>query len=83
MGSEDEQAYDTLCRYIDSFHPARWSTREGEDVLDEEGYPTFEARPIDTKALVECQTFRQAARLLGRLLLEFLCLSFVCLFARH
>ena len=83
MCSEDEKAYDTLCRFVDSFHPARWATREGEDVLDEEGYPTFEARPIDTKALVECQSFRQAARLLGRLLLEFLCLSFVCVFARH
>ena len=79
MGSEDEKAYDTLCRYVDSFHPARWATREGEDVLDEEGYPTFEARPIDTKALVECQSFGQAARLLGRLLLEFACHLFAYL----
>ena len=83
MCPEDEEAYATLCRFVDSFHPTRWATREGEDVLDAEGYPTFESRPIDTKALVECQTFRQAARLLGRLLLEFLCSSFVCVFTRH
>ena len=23
MSSEDEKAYDTFCRYVDSFHPAR------------------------------------------------------------
>ena len=65
MSTEDEEAYGTLCRYVDSFFPARWATREGKDILDEDGYPTFEARPIDTKALVECQSFGQAKNLLG------------------
>ena len=37
----------------------------GKDILDEEGYPTFEARPIDTKALIECQSYGQAVDLLG------------------
>ena len=83
MCSEDEEAYAALCRFVDSFHPARWATREGDDILDAEGYPTFESRPIDTKALVECETYRQAARLLGRLLLEFLCSSFIYEFARY
>ena len=80
MSPEDEKAYGTLCRYVDSFFPARWATREGKDILDEEGYPTFEARPIDTKALVECQSFGQAANLLGRycfVLFEFLHLLLV------
>ena len=77
MCSEDEQAYGALCRFVDSFHPARWVTREGDDILDKDGYPTFESRPIDTKALVECPTYRQAARLLGCLLLEILYSSFI------
>ena len=65
MSTEDEEAYSTLCRYVDSFFPARWATREGKDILDEEGYPTFEARPIGTKALVECQSYGKAVDLLG------------------
>ena len=73
MCTEDQRAYTTLCNFVDSFHPAQWVTREGNDILDKDGYPTFEARPIDTKALVECSTYRQAARLLG-------CLKF---FTRH
>ncbi|KAL5080186.1 hypothetical protein RYX36_008607 [Vicia faba] len=53
--------------YVDIFFPARWATREGKDILNEDGYPTFEARPIDTKALVECQSYGQAANLLGHM----------------
>ena len=73
MSTEDEEAYGTLCRYVDSFFPARWATREGKYILDEDGYPTFEALPINTKALVECQSYGQAANLLG----YFLSYSFV------
>ena len=82
MSVEDEEAYGTLCKYVDSFFPARWVTREGEDILDEEGYPIFEARPIDTKVLVECQSYGQAVDLLGCFCLIVL-FQFLCLLLAH
>ena len=81
MSAEDEEAYGILCKYVDSFFPARWVTREGEDILDEDGYPTFEARPIDTKALVECQSYGKAVDLLGFLLLSCSFIPFSLFFA--
>ena len=53
MSVEDEEAYGVLNIFVDGFFPTRWVTREGHDVLDEDGEPMFEARPINTKALVE------------------------------
>ena len=64
MSGEDEEAYDVLNRFVDGFFLARWVTREGHDILDEDGEPTFEARPINTKALVECQTYEHVVNLL-------------------
>ena len=65
MGVEDEQAIGVLNRFVDGFFPSRWVTREGHDILDEDGEPTFEACPINMKALVEYRTYRQAVNLLG------------------
>ena len=53
----DEEAYGILNKFVDGFFPSRWVTREGDDIPDEDGYPTFEACPINTKALVECQSY--------------------------
>ena len=55
--AESEEAYSVLNKFFDCFFLARWVTREGNDILDEDGEPTFEARPINTKALVECQSY--------------------------
>ena len=76
MCAEDEEAYVVLYKFVDGFFPARWVTREGDDILDEDGYPTFKARPINTKALVECQSYGQAVDLLGFLLLLLLLFHF-------
>ena len=57
MSVEDEEAYIFLCKFVGGFFPTRWVTREGDDILDEDGYPTCEARPINTKALIECQSY--------------------------
>ena len=79
MSAEDEEAYGILNKFVDAFFPARWVTREGDDILDEDGYPMFEARPINTKALVECQSYGQAVDLLGLLLLILFLFLFNCL----
>ena len=68
MSTEDEEDYSVLNKFVDGFFPARWVTREGNDILDEDGEPTFEARPINTKALVECQSYGLVIDLLGFLL---------------
>ena len=73
MSIEDEEAYGILNKFVDGFFSARWVTREGDDILDEDGYPTFEARPINTKALVEFQSYGQAIDLLGSLLFSYCC----------
>ena len=65
MGVEDEESFGVLNRFVDGFFPSRWVTREGHDILEEDGEPTFEAHPINTKALVECRTYGQAVNLLG------------------
>ncbi|CAI8591638.1 unnamed protein product [Vicia faba] len=54
MNAGDEEVYGVLNKFVDGFFPARWVTREGNDILDEDGESTFEARSINTKALVEC-----------------------------
>ncbi|CAI8617795.1 unnamed protein product [Vicia faba] len=41
MSVEDDEACVVLCKFVDGFFPARWVTREGGDILDEDGYPTF------------------------------------------
>ena len=79
MSVEDEEAYAVLCKFVDGFFPARWVTRRGDDILDEDGYPTFEVHPINTKALVECQSYGQAVDLIGFLLLLLLLFHFHCL----
>ena len=68
MSAEDEEAYGVLNKFFDGFFPARWVTREGDEVLDEDGYLMFEAHPINTKALVEFQSYGKAVDLLGFLL---------------
>ena len=82
MSAEDEEAYVVLCKFVDSFFPVRWVTREGDDILDEDGYPTFEARPINTKVLVECQSYGKAVALLGFSLPHLLFYSIFVVFAR-
>ena len=82
MSAEDEEAYDVLCEFVDSFFPAQWVMREGDDILDEDGYPVFEACPINTKALVECQSYGQTVDLLGFSLLPLLFYSIFIAFAR-
>ncbi|KAL5058119.1 hypothetical protein RYX36_029723, partial [Vicia faba] len=37
MSAEDEEAYVVLCKYFDSFFPARWVTREGKIFLTRKG----------------------------------------------
>ena len=80
MSAEDEEAYGVLNWFIDGFFPARWVTREGRDILNEDGEPTFEARPINTKVLVEYRSYGRVMDLLGFCLLDFtiLLLSFFC-----
>ena len=68
MSAEDEEAYGILNNFIDGFFPAQWVTREGNNILDEDGEPMFEARPINTNALVECQSYGKVVELLGFLL---------------
>ena len=80
MSIEDEEAYGVLNRFVDGFFPARWVTREGHDVFDEDGEPTFEARLIYTKVLVECQSYGQAVDLLGFLLTFTILIAFFCFF---
>ena len=41
MSSDDEEAYGVLNRFVDGFFPARWVTREGHDILDEDDEPKF------------------------------------------
>ena len=65
MSVEDEESFGVLNQFVNGFFPSRWITREGHDILDKDGEPTFEARPINTKALVECRTYRKAVNLLG------------------
>ena len=79
MSTEDEEAYVVLCKFVDGFFPARWVTRDGDHIPDEDGYLMFEARPINTKALVECQSYRQVVDLLGFLLLPLSLFHFNCL----
>ena len=56
MSVEDEEAFSVLNHVIDGLFPSRWVMMEGNDILDKDGEPTFEARPINTKALVKCHT---------------------------
>ena len=57
MSVEDEEAYGILNKFVDGFFPAQWVTMEGDDILDEVGEPTFEARPINTKVFVKFQSY--------------------------
>ena len=77
MSVADEEAYVVLNKFVDGFFPDRWVTREGDDVLDEDGEPTVEARLINTKALVEYQSYGQAVELLGFLLTLLIAFFFV------
>ena len=57
MTAKDEEAYNVLNRFVDGFFPARWIMREGHDILNEDGEPMFEARPINTKALIKFRSY--------------------------
>ena len=71
MSTEDKEAYGVLIWFVDGFFPVICVTREGHGILDEDGEPMFEARPINTKALVECRSYGEAVNLLGFCLLDF------------
>ncbi|CAI8601241.1 unnamed protein product [Vicia faba] len=78
MSVEDEEAYGVLNHFVDGFFHAKWVTQEGRNILDEDDDPMFEARSINTKALVEYQSYGQAVDLLGFFAYFYYCLpSFV------
>src|SRR3954471_3821460 len=65
LDDQDRESYSVLCKYVDSFTMSRWVTRNGDLVLDEEGVPVTEQRPINTKALLACRTPEETWTLLG------------------
>src|SRR4051812_29499209 len=65
LDDQDRESYSVLCKYVDSFTMSRWVTRNGDLILDEEGVPCTEQRPINTKALLACRTPEETWTLLG------------------
>ena len=65
MDAEDEWDFGILNKFVDGFFPFRLVTRERDDILGEYVEPTFEARPINTKALVKYRTYGDVVVLLG------------------
>ncbi|XP_058768189.1 uncharacterized protein LOC131641912 [Vicia villosa] len=66
LDEQDAESYSVLCKYVDSFTMSRWVTRNGNPVLDENGVPVVEQRPINTRALLSCRTPEETRSLLGR-----------------
>ena len=65
LSEDDQDSYIKLCHYVDSFFPAQWVTRDNREIVDENDEPIFEARVIDTRALLGCKTLGEAMELLG------------------
>ena len=80
MSVKDEGAFSILNRFVNGFFPSRWVTREGDDVIDEDGEHTFHARPINTKALIKCHTYVQVVAILGLCLCDSIAFCFFNLF---
>ena len=76
MNVEDEGAFGILNKFVNCFFPSRWVTRDGDDILGEDGEPTSEAHPINTKALVEFHTYGDVATLLGLCPWDFIAFCF-------
>ena len=64
MGDEDEDSYGKLVKFVDDFFPTQWVKREGEDFLNNDSEPVFGARVINTKALLECNSYKECVALL-------------------
>ncbi|XP_050875668.1 uncharacterized protein LOC127079311 [Lathyrus oleraceus] len=65
LGEEDRLAYKKLVDYVQSFSLGFWANRQGVPYLDEAGELITEARYINTKALLECDTEEEALALLS------------------
>ena len=83
MSADNGETYGVLNRFIDDFFPVQWVTREEHNILDKDGEPMFEARPINTKVLVEFRSYGQVVALLGLYLLgSYIFTCFLVLFSQ-
>lgn len=60
LDDQDRVLYATLCRYMKGFSLVQWVKRSGALVVDEEGEFVWEARAINTRALLGYKTFEKS-----------------------
>ncbi|MCI34111.1 hypothetical protein A2U01_0055329, partial [Trifolium medium] len=56
-----------LQSFVDKFLPTRYVTKTGEPTLNSRGEPRVEARHINTKALLECESKAERKMLLDNM----------------
>src|SRR3954471_712846 len=67
LNERDMGGYRRLASFVDEFRPAMCTYPNGDPLFEEDGGPTMEPRYINTKAVLECESYGDAMILLGKI----------------